>query len=207
MVRKTKFFVLRRFDHSDFVGRGTMADERSLYRFNGVAHIADSINEEPSRCIYSVWRQQNMPLHDRIIPYLERAGLYHIARLNTRWFWINESLVSTFIERWRLEAHTFHKSFEEFTITLQDVGYQLCNTLIFKSLYSLKSGFKNYLVSLPRRIWVLPADATETTVRIYALAYIMMLLSTQLFGDKSGNRIHIRWLPFVAKLDEMGTYN
>ncbi|QHN94963.1 uncharacterized protein DS421_18g605580 [Arachis hypogaea] len=74
-----------------------MADERSLYRLNGVAHIAASINEEPSRYIYSVRRQQNMPLHDRIIPYLKRAGLYHLARLNTR----------------------------ECTITLQDVACQL----------------------------------------------------------------------------------
>ncbi|XP_072084722.1 protein MAIN-LIKE 1-like [Arachis hypogaea] len=57
------------------------------------------------------------------------------------------------------------------------------------------------------RFKVLPQDATEDTVRIYARAYIMMLLSTQLFGDKSGNRVHIWWLPFVARLDEMGSYS
>ncbi|RYR46300.1 hypothetical protein Ahy_A07g032034 [Arachis hypogaea] len=33
-----------------------------------------------------------------------------------------------------------------------------------------------------------------------------MLLSTQLFSDKSGNRVHIRWLSFMARLDEMDTY-
>ncbi|RYR22210.1 hypothetical protein Ahy_B03g067485 [Arachis hypogaea] len=54
------------------------------------------------------------------------------------------------------------------------------------------------------RFRVLPPDASEDTVRIYARAYIMMLLSTQLFGDKSANRVHIRWLPFVANLDDMG---
>ncbi|RYR25504.1 hypothetical protein Ahy_B02g059300 [Arachis hypogaea] len=57
------------------------------------------------------------------------------------------------------------------------------------------------------RFRVLPADASEETVRIYARAYIMMLLSTQLFGDKSANRVHIRWLPFVANLDDMGRYS
>ncbi|RYR51023.1 hypothetical protein Ahy_A06g026078 isoform H [Arachis hypogaea] len=57
------------------------------------------------------------------------------------------------------------------------------------------------------RFSVLPPDANEETVRIYARAYIMMLLSTQLFGDKSANRVHIRWLPFVANLDEMGRYS
>ncbi|RYR54884.1 hypothetical protein Ahy_A06g030147 [Arachis hypogaea] len=34
------------------------------------------------------------------------------------------------------------------------------------------------------RFWVLPADATDETVRIYARAYILMLLSSQLFADK-----------------------
>ncbi|RYR18989.1 hypothetical protein Ahy_B03g063626 [Arachis hypogaea] len=66
-----------------------------------------------------------MPLHDRIILYLEKAGLYHLARLNTRWFWLDEPLVSAFIERWRPETHTFHIPFGECTITLQDVAYQL----------------------------------------------------------------------------------
>ncbi|RYR65852.1 hypothetical protein Ahy_A03g011772 [Arachis hypogaea] len=56
-----------------------MAETRSLYRLNSVAHVADSINEEPTKGIYSVRRHQNMPLRDRIIPYLERAGCSILA--------------------------------------------------------------------------------------------------------------------------------
>ncbi|RYQ92499.1 hypothetical protein Ahy_B09g098732 [Arachis hypogaea] len=52
-----------------------------------------------------------------------------------------------------------------------------------------------------------PEGADEETVRRYACAYIMMLLGTQLFADKSGNRIHIRWLSYVARLEEMGGYS
>ncbi|XP_072061947.1 protein MAIN-LIKE 1-like [Arachis hypogaea] len=52
-----------------------------------------------------------------------------------------------------------------------------------------------------------PNGADEETVRRHARAYIMMLLGTQLFADKSGNRIHIRWLPYVARLEEMGSYS
>ncbi|RYQ87187.1 hypothetical protein Ahy_B09g094660 [Arachis hypogaea] len=52
-----------------------------------------------------------------------------------------------------------------------------------------------------------PEGADEKIVRRFARAYIMMLLGTQLFADKSGNRIHIRWLPYVARLEEMGTYS
>ncbi|RYR67531.1 hypothetical protein Ahy_A03g013936 [Arachis hypogaea] len=52
-----------------------------------------------------------------------------------------------------------------------------------------------------------PDGADEETVRRFTRAYIMMLLGTQLFADKSGNRIHIRWLPYVARLEEMGRYS
>ncbi|RYR55473.1 hypothetical protein Ahy_A06g030684 [Arachis hypogaea] len=52
-----------------------------------------------------------------------------------------------------------------------------------------------------------PAGADEETVRRYVRAYIMMLLGIQLFVDKSGNRIHIRWLPYMARLEDMGGYS
>ncbi|QHO36597.1 uncharacterized protein DS421_9g285130 [Arachis hypogaea] len=100
-----------------------MAEARSLYRLNGVAHVAGSINKEPTRYIYSARRQQNMHLHDRIVSYLERANLYHLSRLNARWFWLDEPLVSAFIERWRPKTHTFYMPFRECTIMLQDVAY------------------------------------------------------------------------------------
>ncbi|XP_072066882.1 protein MAIN-LIKE 1-like [Arachis hypogaea] len=53
----------------------------------------------------------------------------------------------------------------------------------------------------------LPKGADEPTIRKYAWDYIIILLGTQLFADKSGNRIHIRWLPYVARLEDMGGYN
>ncbi|QHO59411.1 uncharacterized protein DS421_3g98900 [Arachis hypogaea] len=187
---------------------------RTLYRLNGVAHIAGSIGDEPTRCIYSVRRQQNIPLHDRIIPYLERAGLYHLARLNSEWFWLDEPLVSAFVERWRPETHTFHLPFGECTVTLQDVAFQLGLPVDGEAVSGCLGEFETYMEGgrpswewfedlfgerpPPNKVkqmtvnftWfrdrfrVLPADASEETVRIYARAYIMMLLSTQLFGTR-----------------------
>ncbi|RYR23618.1 hypothetical protein Ahy_B03g068815 [Arachis hypogaea] len=57
------------------------------------------------------------------------------------------------------------------------------------------------------RFRVLPADATDEIVRIYARAYILMLLSSQLFADKNANRVHLRWLPYLASLDDLGRYS
>ncbi|RYR32145.1 hypothetical protein Ahy_B01g057138 [Arachis hypogaea] len=53
----------------------------------------------------------------------------------------------------------------------------------------------------------LPQGADYETVRRYARTYIMMLLSTQLFVDKYGTRLHIRWLPYVTRLEDMGWYS
>ncbi|RYR59165.1 hypothetical protein Ahy_A05g024999 isoform B [Arachis hypogaea] len=162
-----------------------------------------------------------MPMHDRIIPYLERVGLYHLARLNSHWFWLDEPLVSAIVERWRPETHTFHMPFGECTVTLQDVAFQLGLPVDGEAVSGCLGEFDTYIEGgrpawewfqdlfgeLPppnkvkqmtvhftwfhERFSVLPPDANEET----------------LFGDKSANRVHIRWLPFVANLDEMGRYS
>ncbi|RYQ87812.1 hypothetical protein Ahy_B09g095355 [Arachis hypogaea] len=182
-------------------------------------------------------RQQGMRLDDRYVPYLQMAGLYHLARLNDRWFRLDEALVSAFVERWRPETHTFHMPFGECTITLQDVAYQLGLPVDGRYVSGCLSEFHIYIEGgRPAWVWFqellgvipppsqvqkyavncswfqetfgeCPEDADEETVRRYARAYIMMLLGTQLFADKSGNRIHIKWLPYVARLEELGTYS
>ncbi|RYR77737.1 hypothetical protein Ahy_A01g002327 [Arachis hypogaea] len=53
----------------------------------------------------------------------------------------------------------------------------------------------------------LPDGADDATIRRYARAYIMMLLGTHLFGNKSGTRLQIWWLPYIARLEDMGGYN
>ncbi|RYR13287.1 hypothetical protein Ahy_B04g070366 isoform D [Arachis hypogaea] len=181
--------------------------------------------------------QQGMCLDERYVPYLQMARLYHLARLNNRCFRLDEPLVSAFVERWRPETHTFHMPFGECTITLQDVAYQLglpvdghyvsgCLTDFHVYIEGGRPAwqrFQELLGVLPPAdqiqkfavncTWFqetfgeCPDGADEETVRRFARAYIIMLLGTQLFADKSSNRIHIRWLPFVARLEEMGGYS
>ncbi|RYR30050.1 hypothetical protein Ahy_B01g054841 [Arachis hypogaea] len=50
-------------------------------------------------------------------------------------------------------------------------------------------------------------DTDEDTVKRYARAYVMILLSTQLFGDKSSTHLHIQWLPYVARQEDMDRYS
>ncbi|RYR34063.1 hypothetical protein Ahy_A10g048784 isoform G [Arachis hypogaea] len=177
-----------------------------------------------------------MHLHDRIIPYLKTADLYHLARLNSQWFWVDEPLLKAFIERWRPEMHTFHMPFGECSITLQDVAYQLGLPIDGEPVSGCLTEFENLMEhGKPAWVWfcelfgelplqskvkqmtvcytwfherfrVLPADATDETVRIYARAYILMLLSSQLFADKNANRVHLRWLPYLASLDDLGRW-
>ncbi|RYR13789.1 hypothetical protein Ahy_B04g070594 isoform D [Arachis hypogaea] len=127
--------------------------------------------------------------------------------------------------------------FGECTITLQDVAYQLGLPVDGRYVSGCLSEFHIYIDGgRPPWVWFqellgvipppsqvqkyavnctwfqetfgeCPEDADDDTVRRYVRAYIMMLLGTQLFADKSGNRIHIRWLPYVARLEELGTYS
>ncbi|XP_072062125.1 protein MAIN-LIKE 2-like [Arachis hypogaea] len=141
-----------------------------------------------------------MRLDERYVPYLLMAGLYHLARLNERWFRLDEPLVSAFVEWWRPETHTFHMPFGECTITLQDVTYPLGLPVDGRYKFADCSWFQETFGECPE-------GADKETVRRYTRAYIMILLGTQLFTDKFGNRIHIRWLPYVARLEDMGGYS
>ncbi|RYR75967.1 hypothetical protein Ahy_A01g000565 [Arachis hypogaea] len=85
----------------------------------------------------------------------------------------------------------FYILFRKYTIMLQDVAYQL--GIPIDAEYDTFSK--------------LPQGIDKDTVRRYARAYIMMLLSTQLFGDKSGTHFHICWLPYIARLEDMGRYS
>ncbi|RYR29360.1 hypothetical protein Ahy_B01g053759 [Arachis hypogaea] len=157
-------------------------------------------------------RQHGMMLDDRIVPYLQMASPYHLARLNESWFRLDESLVSAFVERWRPETHTFHMPFGECTIILQDVAYHLGLPINGQYVSGCLTDFPRFIEGgRPPWVWEmfseLPQGADDETVRRYARAYIMMLLSTQLFGDKSGTRLHIRWLPYVTRLEHMGQYS
>ncbi|XP_072080929.1 protein MAIN-LIKE 1-like [Arachis hypogaea] len=164
-------------------------------------------------------RQQGMPLDERYVSYLQMAGLYYLARLNDRWFRLDEPLVSAFVERWCPETHTFHMPFGECTITLQDVAYQLGFPVDGRYVSGCLTDFQIYIEGgRPAWVWFqellgvipppsqvqkfavnctwfqetfgeCPAGADEETVRRFARAYIMMLLGYNPSSGEKGLRV------------------
>ncbi|RYR13887.1 hypothetical protein Ahy_B04g070651 isoform C [Arachis hypogaea] len=162
-----------------------------------------------------------MRLDERYVPYLQMARLYHLARMNDKWFRLDEPLVSAFVERWRPETHTFHMPFEECTITLQDVAYQLGLPVNRHYVSGFLTDFHVYIQGAqPAWQWfqellgVLP-PANQIQKFVVNCTWFQETFGEcpegadeeTLFADKSGNRIHIRWLPFVARLEDMGGYS
>ncbi|MBA0688531.1 hypothetical protein Goari_006308, partial [Gossypium aridum] len=65
---------------------------------------------------------------------MREAGFWHVDNIG-RGCKLDPKLISTFVERWRHETHTFYLPCRECTITLEDVQLQL--GLPWMSLYSL----------------------------------------------------------------------
>ncbi|XP_072084701.1 serine/threonine-protein phosphatase 7 long form homolog [Arachis hypogaea] len=151
-----------------------------------------------------------MLLDDRYVPYLQMAGLYHLARLNDRWFRLDEALDVAYQLGLPVDGRYVSGCLSEFQIYIEG-GHPAW--VWFEELLGVvppPSQVQKYAINcswFQETFGECPEGADEDTVRRYARAYIMMLLGTQLFADKSGNRIHIKWLPFVARLEEMGTYS
>ena len=59
-------------------------------------------------------------INERIIPYLEHMRLYdfHLIVYSR----VEHAIITTLVEKWRQETHTFHLPFGEATITLLDVA-------------------------------------------------------------------------------------
>ncbi|RYR15849.1 hypothetical protein Ahy_B04g072786 isoform C [Arachis hypogaea] len=111
--------------------------------------------------------------------------------------------------------------FGECTITFQDVAYQLGLPVDGRYVSGCLTDFHVYIEG-GRQAWqwfhelpgVLP-PANQIQKFVVNCTWFRETFGEcpegadeeTLFADKSGNRIHIRWLPFVARLEEMGGYS
>nr|KYP33161.1 Serine/threonine protein phosphatase 7 long form isogeny [Cajanus cajan] len=132
------------------------------------------------------------------------------------YFPIDHQLISALVEWWRPETHTFHMTFGECTITLEDVSIFLdlkvhgdpitgCSTYrwvpLVKDLFgitppttSIKGGklkmswVDQYFFDVSMHVHIMQQ------IERYARAYILRFLGGKLFSDKSSTLVLMRYL-------------
>ena len=135
------------------------------------------------------------------------------------------------VERWRPENHTFHLPIGECTITLEDVVVLLrlridgrvvngstnfsrqlieeyCENLLGvhpKGNEIDRSGIK--LGWLNRTFRTLEPNADENAIWCHTHGYILRLLDKQVFHDKTSSTIHVKYLPLLEDLEQIGNYS
>ncbi|KAK5818116.1 hypothetical protein PVK06_023047 [Gossypium arboreum] len=84
-------------------------------------HISYTVNNMGPYCALRGWVNGLGYSPDaRLMPYLKLAGFGSIALIRT--FNLRYDLISTLVERWHPETHTFHLPCGECTVTLEDVA-------------------------------------------------------------------------------------
>ncbi|RYR34157.1 hypothetical protein Ahy_A10g048889 [Arachis hypogaea] len=92
-------------------------------RLNETSHYTGAANFERPRLLLPRRLSHTLPPPNAIVSYLVEAGFDDTVPL--RDFTFDNFLISALVERWRPETHTFHLSWGEVTITLQDMAYHL----------------------------------------------------------------------------------
>ncbi|XP_075636544.1 serine/threonine-protein phosphatase 7 long form homolog [Castanea sativa] len=164
---------------------------------------------------------------DRVLDIVKRIGLEGLYRTPFRE--LDHNLITAFVERWRLETHTFHLPHGEMTITLQDVEVLLGIPIDGEAIvgtYALTWAVEceqmlgivtNSVVLKGQRIQIkkllekidqgLPDGAKEVAVHQYAQCYILALLGDTIFADKSSDRVHTMWLQMLRDLHNPPRYS
>ncbi|KAL9686502.1 hypothetical protein QQ045_023962 [Rhodiola kirilowii] len=136
-----------------------------------------------------------LPLDHRIRHYVVAAGFYpwiQICDVKT-----DPSLLTAVIERWRPETHTFNFNEGEATITLQDGSLLTGLPVEGEPVTGLtRMNFEE-----------IPVDADDETLKKYTRAYLLNLIGSTLFGDKSGKAISLHFLPLLEDLDRVVNYS
>ncbi|CAK8568006.1 unnamed protein product [Lathyrus sativus] len=151
----------------------------------------------------------------------------HISKINS--LEIDSSLVVALLENWRPETHMFHFSTGECTITLEDVNMllglrvdekaingptEVTNDVYMESL-GVEPTEANKNRGSVRIMWlenlyeVLKNNSapTEEHIVLQAKVYILLVIVTILFPDKSQNLLHSSWIPFIGDLEKCGTFS
>ncbi|KAH1064508.1 hypothetical protein J1N35_029495 [Gossypium stocksii] len=176
---------------------------RSLIRFDDNHMSINQLQMAEDRVLEAYICNLLTPPLLLIEPYLRDVGFSHVA-LVRKWCKLDPTLVSTLVERWRLETHKFHLPCNKCTITLEDVQLQL-ELLVdgrvvtgymqrtFEEGFGddLRRPYRNGLVK--KKFRGLDEDSTKIQIEQHAWVYIIQIIGGILMSDKSRNLIHLRW--------------
>ncbi|KAG8501453.1 hypothetical protein CXB51_003792 [Gossypium anomalum] len=96
---------------------------QQLIRLNDKHISINQMKMSVDRVLQCFIRNITSPPSLLIETYLREAGFWHMANIG-QGCKLDSKLISTFVERWRLETHTFYLPCKECTITLEDVQLQ-----------------------------------------------------------------------------------
>jgi hypothetical protein len=163
----------------------------------------------------------DMPYDERYEPYFRRAGLLgFVTQFRRKMPAINNTALTSLVDRWRPETHSFHLPCGEMTVTLEDFAMitalpidgealtgrvdnenwqQRVFGLTGKQPNPPKEGVKDNRTSgVPyswlRSIGTPPEGADDLTVQRHARAYMWYVLTRVVFTDGSGDTAGWIWL-------------
>ncbi|XP_021727233.1 serine/threonine-protein phosphatase 7 long form homolog [Chenopodium quinoa] len=200
---------------------------RSHDVWSGVADRVLSVREH----MVSVGREWRVD--GGVLEYVRLAGFYGVHRILGGGFLLDRSLLTALVERWRQETHTFHLVVGEATITLQDVSVLLGLRVhgppvigppfegwhdLVEELLGVRPGHDDNgkpflegstlkLTWLRRHFSQMPEGADDLTVQRHSRAYILTLMGSILFADKSGDAVSLYYLPFLRDWETASTYS
>jgi hypothetical protein len=201
------------------------------HRAYHVFHQSDYPNEPLTlrRADQQFWKtikEDGVPKN--VMKHIDVAGFGGV--LNCGYRMVDNHLITALVERWRPETHTFHFSFGEATVTLQDVqvlwglpiGDDVISGIDFRldfeqqrllcynmlGMHVDESDFRNSQLKLSSVLAALkkpfPANASTEECITRARVYILHLLGGTILPDSSGNCVYLHILPHLEDLEQCG---
>ncbi|KAH1254391.1 Serine/threonine-protein phosphatase 7 long form [Glycine max] len=129
---------------------------------------------------------------EEIIPLLRQCDFYWIMKMG--YLKISVSLITTLIERWRPETHTFHMRCRECTITLQDVCIIRPQECELQGSVVKLSWLAHHFSQINNH------DGNIEQLQRFTRAWILRFIGGVLFVDQSSNKVSLStyaWGPAV----------
>lgn len=175
------------------------------------------------RCHEHTSMLEQWKLTPKQVELVEKAGFGYFRLIPT--IYLDNSLISALVERWRRETNTFHLPVGEMTITLEDVGLLLglpidgkpvigvtsktpssvCENLLGKVPEDLNGGMLK-LTWLKECFSKCPEDAPIEKLERHTRAYLLYLVGSTIFSTTTGNKVSVMYLPLFENFDEAGKF-